>query len=40
MGWRLLCIGTFDFIMLLAAGIKQGGKQLLNLMTTDGMTLE
>ena len=29
MGWRLLCISTFDFIMLLAAGIKQGGKQLL-----------
>lgn len=40
MGWRSLCISTFDFIKLLAAGIKQEGKPLLNLMTTDGMTLE
>jgi hypothetical protein len=37
-GWRLLCITTFDFIMLLAVGIKHGSKQLLNVMTTDGMT--
>jgi len=40
MGWRSLCITTFDFIMLLAVGIKHGGKQLLNVMTTDGMTFE
>ena len=40
MGWRSLCITRFDFIILLAVGIKHGGKQQLNVLTTDGMTLE
>jgi hypothetical protein len=40
MGWRSLCMTTYGFVMLLAVGIKYGGKQLLNVLITDGTTLE